>query len=206
MPTTASVPAAPQQRVIAMSGLVASGKSTVAKALAQHIDAALIVADEVRNTLLGVTPLERTEIAILTKNYSSELPKKVYAEVLRHTQKMLAAGHTVIVDACFSTRANRDALRELAVAFQAPLLFIECRAPEAVIDARLAARSTRDGVEPSAWHEIATRLKADWEAIDEVAPHEYAVADTSCPVDEIVSKLCHHFAMTSRESGRHRHG
>ncbi len=193
---TAPMSAANPQHIIAMCGLVASGKSTVARALAQRIDAALIVADDVRLSLLGHSPLERTESAVLTKNYSSTLPKKVYDQILAHTQTMLAAGHSVVVDACFHTRASRAALRKLATDFQVPLLFVECRAPQNVINARLAARAARDGVSLHDWREIAKHLQADWQEITETTPHEHAVADTSQPLDTTVSKLCRNFLPT----------
>lgn len=174
-----------------MSGLVASGKSTVAKALAEAIGAPLIVADEVRDDLLGLPLHARARDTARLENYAPELPEKVYDEVLQRAQRVLGAGHSVVLDACFGTRLERDALRALAAHFAAPLLFVECRAPEAVIRERLAARAARDAVALADWQAIASRFQADWEDPRELPATNHVLVDTTQPVSAIVTQLCH---------------
>src|SRR5262245_53896783 len=81
---------------IAVGGLVASGKSTVAKYVARRIGAPRVVADRVRRALLAGAPGDGHELA-----WAPDLADRVYAGLLARAGEVLASGRAVVLDACF---------------------------------------------------------------------------------------------------------
>ena len=168
---------APRQReplVLAVGGLVASGKSTVAKYVARRIGAPRVVADRVRRALLaGAGEDAAHELA-----WSAELADRVYAGLLARADEVLASGRSAVLDACFPTVLRRSATAELAARHGAGFVFACCDAPEEDIVARLRRRDLRDGASPGAWRKIASEIEAQWEP---ARPREHVRLDTSLP-------------------------
>lgn len=145
--------------VIALGGLVASGKSTVAKYVARRIGAPRVVADRVRRVLLAEADGGAThELALAT-----DLADRVYAGLLARAGDVLASGRSVVLDACFPSEARRRAAAALAARYGARFVLVHCDAPEEDIAARLRLRDVRDGGPPGGWPKIARALEAQWE-------------------------------------------
>ena len=104
--------AAPQ--LIALSGLPASGKSTVAATLACRIGAAYLSSDVVRKQLAGIDPRERVREEWRSGLYAPEMTERTYAELRARAARLLRDGRAVVLDAMHGRRAERDAVRALA--------------------------------------------------------------------------------------------
>ena len=117
------------------------------------------------------------------KSYESGFADRVYAEVHRRASEVLATGRPVVVDGCFRSREQRAHTRALAERFGLPFLFVEARVGRDVQRERLAERAERDGVPLDDWQEIADRMRAQWEPVDELAPDEHLALDTSHPIE-----------------------
>lgn len=160
--------------LIAVGGVVGTGKSSVADALGRLGGAPVIGSDRVRKARFGRAPTERLD----AEAYRPEVTEAVYAELARRAALVLESGRSAIVDASFSTRAHREALRRVAAARSLPFRFVECRAPAEVLRARLARRAARGDAVSDAGPELLERFTEGFEPLHELDPHEHRVVDT----------------------------
>ena len=177
--------------VIAVGGVIASGKSTIADRAGLELSAPVIDADRTRKALLGARPTQPIDEAPWEGAYEPELTEKVYAEVLRRAEVVLASGRPVVVDASFRSRAMRRAAQDLASRHNVPFRFIECRADPSVCRSRLAARAGERGVSDGRL-EIFDAFCARFEAVDELAADDHLVLDTRRPLAESTAALREH--------------
>lgn len=132
--------APPAPMLIAVGGLSGTGKSRLARALATDISplpgAILLRSDVMRKTLFGVPETEHLPASA----YTPEVTARVYAALAAKARRVLAAGHSVIVDAVFAKRAERDAIAEIAPGIPFRGLFLT-----ADLDTRIARVGARKG-------------------------------------------------------------
>jgi uncharacterized protein len=93
-------------------GRVASGKSTIAAAVARELGWPLLSSDERRKSLAGVPLLERGDAASRQLLYAPGMTETTYDSLINDARESLRSGHGVILDATFSKRRFRDRLRE----------------------------------------------------------------------------------------------
>jgi aminoglycoside phosphotransferase family enzyme/predicted kinase len=175
-------------RVVAVGGLIASGKSTIAEALGREMPAPVVDADRTRKHLAGVAPEQPLPEAPFAGFYSPEFTRKVYAELCRRGSAVLASGRPVILDASFRARAHRSEAMRLARKTGVPFLFIECRASEALCRERLREREKTRAVSDGRI-EVFGDFARSWETVDELDAPEHLVLDTSEPVAASLAKL-----------------
>ena len=127
----------PQQgRLFLMSGLSGSGKSTVARQLAQQLGAIHLRSDAVRKHLAGI-PLEAHGSDNL---YTPEMTQKTYDRLLHLGITLATQGYTVILDAKYDRQPMRRSAIDQATAHHLPLQILHCTAPLAVLKERLHQR------------------------------------------------------------------
>ena len=173
--------------VVAMGGGVASGKSTLARVVAQGMAAPRVVADRVRDQLIRGVPGREQHEAHGWENLQPGFHERVYAETLRRAERVLQSGRAVVVDACFPRARDRAAVRALARRYGAPFRFVECRIDERTQRERLAAREAAAG--ERGWLELARSFAAAWEPASELPGEEHLVLDTARPPDESAAIL-----------------
>ncbi len=169
-------------RLIAVGGVIASGKSTVAAAISELEACPVVVADRTRKHLIGVRPTEKLHDAPWSDHYGPEVTTRVYSEVLRRAEAVLSTGRSVVLDASFRTRAMREEARELAARYRVPFVFWECRASRDVCLERLRARAKEASVSDGRL-EIFDDFVARWEPADELREDERLVIDTGTRTD-----------------------
>jgi predicted kinase len=175
--------------VVAVGGLVASGKSTVARQLGREIGAPVISSDLTRDFLLGARLNEDLHELHWEQAYEPGFGDRVYDEVMRRAGAVLGSGRPVVLDGCFRFAAQRLRARELAREFGHPFLFVEARASEELCRKRLRERSVRDAEPDSTWIEIANQLRAQWEPLDKLTGEERVTLDTSLPLADNTERL-----------------
>ncbi|MBW4580591.1 MAG: AAA family ATPase [Tildeniella nuda ZEHNDER 1965/U140] len=127
----------PQQgRLILMAGLSGSGKSTVARQLAQQLGGIQLRSDAVRKHLAGI-PLDSHGNNDL---YTPEMTQKTYDRLLHLGITLATQGYTVILDAKYDRQALREAAIAQAQAHHLPLQILHCMAPLPVLQERLHQR------------------------------------------------------------------
>lgn len=174
--------------VYAVSGMIASGKSTVAERLAELVHAPVVDADRTRKRLAGVSATTPIHDAAFGGQYSAQATDLVYDEVLRRAEIVLGSKRPVIIDASFRERSKRGAARALALRYGVPFLLIECAVDLETSRARLATRARGPSVSDGR-SEVLDAFVASFEPIDELPSNEHLRVDTSRPIAETIARL-----------------
>lgn len=127
-------------RLLAVGGLSGSGKTTLALKLAPGIGrspGAVVVRSDVERKRQAGVPLDER---MPEGSYTPEASARVYAAFMARAERVLRAGHSVVLDAVFARATEREAAEALAaklgVAFQGIWLDV----PKEVAQQRVAAR------------------------------------------------------------------
>ena len=174
--------------VVAVGGIIASGKSTVASSIGDALSAPVVDADRTRKSMLGVHATKRIEEGAWRGAYDPHFTEDVYAEVLRRADVVLASGRPVVLDASFRSPAMRRAARVLAVRHDVPFRLVECHAPVEVCRARLEERARGTSVSDGRLA-IFDDFCARFEAMTELRADEHLVLDTTRPLDETMRRV-----------------
>ena len=75
--------------------------------------------------------------------YAPEATQRTYAYLAQQVARVVEAGFTVIVDATFLKRAQRDAFQRLAAQLGVPFTILEFRATAETLRCRVAQRSAQ---------------------------------------------------------------
>ena len=184
--------------VIAVGGLIAAGKSTLAGWISAQTGAPVVDADRTRKHMIGVAATTHVNDGAWSGAYDKGFTRKVYDEVLRRAEVALASGRPVVLDASFRSTWMRLAARALAKRFDVPFTFVECRAPAEICKARLIAREARgDGVSDGRVAIFDDFAKA-WEPVNEIPSREHTIADTSLDEHETHRRIREHIATWPR--------
>lgn len=133
----------PEPTLTITVGLSGSGKTTAstARLMADVTGSTLRLRSDVeRKRLFGLAPLAASRSAVAGGIYSPEATQRTYAHLRAESATLLAAGWSVIVDAAFLRRAEREDFRALARQHGAGFRILECTAPLAELRQRIAAR------------------------------------------------------------------
>ncbi len=162
-------------------GQVATGKSTVARALGETLDIEVLRSDVVRKQLFERAAREETIAAFGEGIYSRQATALTYGKLLRLAQAEVEQGRSVVLDATFSRRSRRREALCLAGETGAAIVFVECTCPEATIRQRLAQRAgTRGASDARLEHYDA--LKAQFEPGDKLPERCRIRVDTEQPL------------------------
>ncbi|MEM9005239.1 MAG: AAA family ATPase [Cyanobacteria bacterium P01_F01_bin.86] len=123
-------------RVLIMSGLSGSGKSTVARELSRQLGAIHLRSDAVRKHLAGIPVQQRGEESL----YTAAMSHKTYERLTALGMLLASQGYTVILDAKFDRQATRQAAIAQAEDQNIPLTIVHCTAPMATLRQRIQQR------------------------------------------------------------------
>jgi hypothetical protein len=178
--------AQPPPALIITSGLVATGKSAIARALADALNAPVFSSDVVRKELAGLEPEEHRFEPFERGIYSPAFTARTYDAMLERGRALLAQGRSVILDATFGRLDQRGKAQTAAREVGARFLCLECRAEEATIRRRLAERLRTGGDASDARAEIYEAQVQVFEPITELPPHEHLTLDCGRPLAQCV--------------------
>ena len=176
-------------RVFVFMGKVASGKSALAGALGKELDWAVLSSDRLRKSLAGTPVHHRGDADERAALYGQEMTRLTYELLFEQAFASLRGGHGIILDATFSRRSHRDALKAALRAEGFEVLWIEARASEPIIRERLLNRDHDGDVVSDARLEDYKRLSAGYEAPDELLADEKVCLSTDGPLDEVFASL-----------------
>jgi aminoglycoside phosphotransferase family enzyme/predicted kinase len=127
-------------RLIAIGGFSGAGKSTIAAALAAHVGAPpgarIIESDRIRKALFGVV----AETRLPGEAYRPEVSERVYGEMGRRAGEVLGAGASVVANAVFDRRPDRQRIEREAGDRHVSFHGIWLEAPPGLLRDRVGAR------------------------------------------------------------------
>lgn len=164
--------------LVAVGGLIASGKSTVATTLGRQFGLPVVSSDRTRKRLHDVSPVTELGSEPFAGAYAATETERVYREMLRAAAEPLASSRSVVLDASFSSRSWRKAARALAQRYGARFRFIECHVPEEVARRRLRRRAQQPSISDGR-EALYDSFAARYEPVDDLPSHEHVRLDTS---------------------------
>jgi predicted kinase len=140
----------PPGAVILMCGVIGSGKTTVAAALAEQTGGVIVSSDRMRKRIAGPAPTERGAGGgkPLAGIYDEDTSDRVYAGLAERALPVALSGRTAILDASFAREKRRRQLRAWAEDHGFTTLLVEVRCSPEEATRRLARRETA-GRDPS---------------------------------------------------------
>ncbi|MGD9645264.1 MAG: AAA family ATPase [Pirellulales bacterium] len=165
--------------LVVVRGLMGSGKSTVARAIAERIGAQYLATDVIRRELFGPS---QQAAGFGEGNYTSQRRREVYDQLLHAADELLAGGEAVVLDGTFLAAADQQRTAEIASARGLPALVVNCRCPADVARERIARRlATGDDAS-----EARPELLDAQQALDEPTPAGLpsVTIDTNRPLEE----------------------
>lgn len=133
----------PSPRLVITCGLSGSGKTTHSRQLLMadpHAATLCLRSDVERKRLHGLAPLARSNAAPGAGIYTAEATRRTFSWLARQTAMILDAGWSLIIDAAFLKRAERDDFHTLAANHGAGFAILACAAPYEALVERLEKR------------------------------------------------------------------
>lgn len=128
---------------LVVMGRIASGKSTLAKSLADELGWPVFSSDRVRKEMAGFPLYERSSEAARSRLYSSEMTRKTYEKLLDAAAEQVRGHRSVILDATFAQRAHRGQLKARFGSRDIRFRVLEAQADDEAVKQRLQEREAR---------------------------------------------------------------
>ena len=167
--------------MLVVAGVAASGKSTLAAALASASGATHLSSDVVRKSMLDLAPTDRAPASA----YEPAVSEATYAELGRRA----AGAGAVVVDATFRRRRERDAFTTELGAAANGAVFVECRAPARVLEARALERASDPARESDATADVVRGQLHDFEPLDELVAGAHVIVGSDRPIVPMVADV-----------------
>jgi aminoglycoside phosphotransferase family enzyme/predicted kinase len=129
-------------RIILVGGGPGSGKTTLARSLAEQVRAQVISTDDVRRELQQAGALTGAVGVLNAGLYSVDNVSAVYEEVLRRARLNLCRGESVILDGTWRDARQRQRVHDLADETASKVFEFVCAATHQTATARIEARTS----------------------------------------------------------------
>jgi len=149
--------------VVAVMGKVASGKSSLARALGTILGCEAFSSDRIRKALAGVAPEKRGNAEERAALYAAGMTELTYRKLTEDALDQMRQNGWAIADATFSKRQDRDTLNAHVSQQGGHCIWIEAKANDAATQERLRAREKLPGVVSDARLEDRSMLDASYE-------------------------------------------
>ncbi len=161
--------------LIIFSGLPATGKTTLARKVAEKTGAIILRTDVIRKEMFA------------EPKYTEDEKEQVYNEMFLRAEKFLIKGQAVILDANFYLQSLRDRAGDVAVRTGKKYFIVECILDEEKVLERMNERISKGDASDANSIEVYRKIKSLWEPIHE--PH--IVIDTSGEgaLEEVLEKI-----------------
>ena len=167
--------------VLAVTGRVGAGKSSLAKMIGQMLGAEVFSSDRTRKELAGVEPHLRVDATARASLYSEAMTERTYETAIGRAIEAACAHGVAILDATFGKSEQRKMLRERLAAAGMQHRFIELNASDPEIIQRLSDREQGKTEVSDARLQDFEMLSAAYERPDvgEDGPHVIIESDPS---------------------------
>jgi uncharacterized protein len=170
--------------LVLIAGLMGTGKSVLARALAPLLGAQIIQTDAVRKEMLRIPASEHRYEEFGQGIYSADISRKTYEKALEIALEKLNTDRAVMIDASYKSSEERLRAFEAGRRAGADVFVVECVCPADIIEKRLTSRLSEGGdISDGRW-EIFLAQRRDFERIDEIPERAHLVVDTSRAAEE----------------------
>ena len=170
-------------RVVVISGLTGSGKSSVAEAISSRRNFIVVSSDVVRKKLAGMELYDKDLSAYGKGIYTEEMTKRVYDSMINEAYDLVREGNNVIIDATFIKKWQRDKVfkKFKRIGIEPFLVFIEVDDKTAIdhLEKRKREKSVSNGR-----YEIFLRQREELEK-----PQEAFIVDGREEVSKIAKRI-----------------
>jgi len=166
-------------------GMIATGKSTVAKKLAALFSIPCIRSDEIRKFLFDDASEKSSDQGFEQGMYAPKATTLVYGRMLLTAQAALEKGSSVILDATCRRRRQRQDMLQLAKDTSANIIFVECRCPEPEIKNRLKTREHTSSLSDAGLAHF-DHIKKSMDPFDDIPKEMHMPVKTDQPPDKIM--------------------
>jgi predicted kinase len=170
-------------------GMIATGKSTISKKLADKLNIKILSSDLIRKALFK--DQAQKKLAFEEGMYSREATSMTYGKLLLLAQEEIEKENSVILDATFSRKNQRREVIRLADAMDANIVFIECLCGEAVIKDRLKKRNSVPTLS-DARVEHFENLKTVFEPFNDIPQSIHITVNTQRALDDCIKEVLAH--------------
>ncbi|MDB5386975.1 MAG: hypothetical protein JWM11_2621 [Planctomycetaceae bacterium] len=170
--------------LVLVGGLQGTGKSTLARGLAEIAGFSVIRTDVVRKELAGISTEPSSDRNKRDDIYSQDWTERTYSECLRRAVELLQRGARVIVDGTFCREQYRRRFLDAAARLALPGLFLNCQADPRLIQRRLDERT--GDVSDANW-DVYKAAASKWDPAGKPTARTMTVIDTSQSVPDAIS-------------------
>jgi len=185
---------------LVVMGRIASGKSTLARALGTELGWEVYSSDYLRKKMAGFPLYERSSAAARKRLYSAAMTGQTYDRLLTAAEAELQKGHSIILDATFARREHRSLLAARFGKRDVTWRFLEAQASNAAVKQRLRAREAKPDEVSDARLEDFLKLTRLYEPPRELPTGQCARVHTSGPLAHTLMKALQSLARTQVES------
>jgi aminoglycoside phosphotransferase family enzyme/predicted kinase len=172
-------------------GLPAAGKSTIAEKLSSVLHIDVLRSDRVRKEIFGVAPDSDAAGAFEEGLYSPGATALTYGKLFLSAQEIVEKDRSVILDATFSRRHQRQEALQLARDLDANILFIECFATTKCLKERLKEREQDTSLSDARVHHL-TDLVDRFESVDDLSDERHLRIHTEKNLEDSIQQILAH--------------
>jgi aminoglycoside phosphotransferase family enzyme/predicted kinase len=168
--------------IVVMHGLSGSGKTTVAQQLSQSFGAIRIRSDVERKRIAGLGAAARSGSAVGAGLYREDATRITYRRMAGLARDIADAGFTVIIDAAFLQRWQRDEIRGICDGLHLPFAIVSMQAQEQTLRARVARRFAGKGDASEADMRVLEHQLTMQDPLSDEELTMVVTADNECPL------------------------
>ncbi len=178
--------------VVVVMGNIGSGKSTIARLLGDALGWEVFSSDRTRKELAGVPVYERGDQAAREALYTRRLTLATYDALRDRALERYGKHQGTVLDASYSRRNLRDTLRAALRQDSIPYRFVELKASEATVKARLRARENAHGLVTDARLEDFETLRTRYQAPDDLEEARHFTVSSDGSPEEAAREALEH--------------
>jgi len=169
-------------------GLMGSGKSSLASALAFELGIPMFSSDRIRKEMHGLPPESAVIVPYGSDIYDKNASETVYSKILKLAEIELTNGNSVIIDASFISRNKRDLCKNLCrkIGSRLVIMHIKCKPTE---NRRRLQNRTSQGCNISDGRIELLQQQADQFEQPEENEESAVILDSKLPVETMLNTL-----------------
>ncbi len=164
-----------------MVGLSGSGKTWLARRIAERCAALIVRSDVERKRLAGLQPLDTSASAPDAGIYSREFNTRTYERLRDCVADCLRGHESVVVDAANLRRGERELFLAAGREHAAEVVIVHCAAPLEVLKRRVAERAAAGADASEATVSLLDRQPSYWEPFSPDELRHVVAVDTTSP-------------------------